>query len=126
MSLPSTVREVLSKRVTLEVESIDRLYLNAYQPQLQTERAVFRFLRKNRGQGAVSSRCFAQMTNAFVKNNKASGQAVAYALNNYVRNTSGGNQADGITVPKTSSPTKCVGTFPAQGATTNFAGTTCP
>jgi hypothetical protein len=64
--------------------------------------------------------------NAFVKNNKASGQAVAYALNNYVRNTSGGNQADGITVPKTSSPTKCVGTFPAQGATTNFAGTTCP
>src|SRR5512147_134995 len=71
MSLPSTVRQVLSQHVALEVESIDRLYFNAYQPQLQTERAVFRFLRDNRGRGAVSSRCFAQMTNAFVQNIEA-------------------------------------------------------
>ena len=71
MSVPSTVREALCKHVTLQVESIDRLYLNAYQPQLQTERAVFRFLRENRGQGAVSSRCFAQMTNTFVKSIEA-------------------------------------------------------
>ena len=35
MSLPRTVADVLSQHVTLEVESIDRMYLNVYQPRLQ-------------------------------------------------------------------------------------------
>ena len=38
MSLPRTVADVLSDHVTLEVEGIDRMYLNVYQPQLQTDR----------------------------------------------------------------------------------------
>ena len=35
MSLPRTVADVLSEHVSLEIESIDRLYLNLYQPRLQ-------------------------------------------------------------------------------------------
>ena len=36
MSLPRSVAEVLKQHVTLEVEGIDRMYLNVYQPRLQT------------------------------------------------------------------------------------------
>ena len=36
MSLPRTVADVLREHVTLEVEGIDRMYLNVYQPRLQT------------------------------------------------------------------------------------------
>lgn len=67
MSLPHTVAEVIDRHVTLELQAIDRLYLNVYQPKLQWERHVFGFLREQRGQGAVSSRCFAAMTQAFVQ-----------------------------------------------------------
>jgi hypothetical protein len=35
MSVPQSVAEVLSKHVVLEVESIDRMYLNVYVPELQ-------------------------------------------------------------------------------------------
>jgi hypothetical protein len=71
MSLPRTVAEVIRQHVTLELEAIDRMYLNAYQPQLQLERHVFRFVREQRGQGALSSRCFAAMTQAFVQSIEA-------------------------------------------------------
>ncbi|HTU19870.1 MAG TPA: hypothetical protein VMG10_17540 [Gemmataceae bacterium] len=49
MSLPRTVADVIRQQVTLEVECIDRMYLNVYQPNLQRERDVFRFLREQRG-----------------------------------------------------------------------------
>jgi hypothetical protein len=74
MSLPRTVAEVINQHVTLEVEAIDRMYLNAYQPKLQLERHVFRFLREQRGQGALSSRYFAVMTQAFVQGIEAYAQ----------------------------------------------------
>ena len=35
MSLPRTVAEVIRRHVTLEVEGIDRMYLNVYGPRLQ-------------------------------------------------------------------------------------------
>ena len=38
MSLPRTVAEVLAEHVTLEVEGIDRMYLNVYLPRLQHAR----------------------------------------------------------------------------------------
>ncbi len=44
MSIAQTVTEVLREHVTLEVESIDRMYLNVYVPQLQHERGVVAFL----------------------------------------------------------------------------------
>ena len=37
MSVARSVAEVLERHVTLEVECIDRMYLNAYVPILQTE-----------------------------------------------------------------------------------------
>ena len=37
MSLPRSVADVLSEHVTLEVEGIDRMYLNVYVPRLQRE-----------------------------------------------------------------------------------------
>jgi hypothetical protein len=66
MSLPRTVADVIREHVTLELECIDRMYLNVYQPKLQLDRHVFQFLRQQRGTGAVSSRCFQEMTRAFV------------------------------------------------------------
>ena len=38
--IPRTVADVLGQHVTLEVESIDRMYLNVYQPRLQYDRGV--------------------------------------------------------------------------------------
>jgi hypothetical protein len=66
MSLPRTVADVLREHVTLELECIDRLYLNFYQPDLQLERKVYRYLREQHGAGAVSSLHFQGMTKAFV------------------------------------------------------------
>lgn len=66
MSVPQSVADVIRSHVTLEVEGIDRMYLNVYQPRLQLERHVFRFLREQRGQGAVSSLCFQAMTQTFI------------------------------------------------------------
>ncbi len=67
MSLPRSVADVIGKHVALQLECLDRLYLNVYQPKLQLDKHVFRFLREQRGPGALSSRCFAAMTQNFVK-----------------------------------------------------------
>lgn len=40
MSIPQHVAAVLKKSVTLEVESLDRMYLNGYVPGLQAEAGV--------------------------------------------------------------------------------------
>ena len=40
MSVARSVAEILRDHVVLEVEWIDRMYLNVYVPHLQTERAV--------------------------------------------------------------------------------------
>jgi hypothetical protein len=43
MSVARTVTEVIRQHVTLEVESIDRLYLNVYQSRLQVQfRVLYR------------------------------------------------------------------------------------
>lgn len=66
MSIPLSAATILNQHVTLEVESIDRLYLNAYVPQLQSEGAVADFFRRHRGQPFASSALMAPMTQAFV------------------------------------------------------------
>ena len=38
MSIPRSVADILRDHVSLEVEGIDRMYLNVYQPKLQTEK----------------------------------------------------------------------------------------
>src|SRR3954464_3141295 len=55
MSVPRTVAEVLNEHVTLEVEGIDRMYLNVYVPQLQREQGVASFFRFHRGHQFASS-----------------------------------------------------------------------
>jgi len=67
MTLPRTVAEVLRDHVTLEVEGIDRMYLNAIVPILQTERGIAWFFRECRGYAFASSALMAPMTQAFVK-----------------------------------------------------------
>jgi hypothetical protein len=66
MSLPRTVGEILREHTTLEVESIDRMYLNVYVPGLQFEGGVAYFFRSHRGQLFASSALMAPMSRAFV------------------------------------------------------------
>jgi hypothetical protein len=54
--------------VVLEVEGIDRMYLNVYVPHLQTVGAVVGYLRGHRGQRFASTAAVAPMTEAFVRN----------------------------------------------------------
>jgi hypothetical protein len=66
MTLPRTVADVLNEHVTLEVEGIDRMYLNVYQPRLQTDRGVAAFFRFHRGETFASSALMAPMSTAFI------------------------------------------------------------
>lgn len=60
--------ELLKEKVTLDIEGIDRLYLNAYQPMLQTGGGVATFFRHHRGATVVSTTLMAPMSQAFVAN----------------------------------------------------------
>ncbi len=66
MSVPPSVASVLGEHVTLEVESIDRMYLNVYVPKLQHVLGVVGFFREQRGAKVVSSVLMEPMTAAFV------------------------------------------------------------
>jgi hypothetical protein len=66
MTLPRTVADVLSRHVTFEVESIDRMYLNVYQPRLQYTGGAAAFFVGHRGFTYASSALMAQMTELFV------------------------------------------------------------
>src|SRR6267142_1635141 len=67
MSIPRSVADVLDKHVTLEVEGIDRMYLNVYQPKLQTAKQAACFFRFHRGQPVASSALMGVVTNAFLR-----------------------------------------------------------
>jgi len=67
MTLPHSVAEILPNHVTLTVEAIDRMYLNIYVPQLQTDRGVVGFFRFHRGHAFASSALMGPMSTAFVK-----------------------------------------------------------
>jgi hypothetical protein len=66
MTLPRSVADVLTEHVTLEVEGLDRMYLNVYQPRLQTDRGVAAFFRFHRGETFASSALMAPMSTAFI------------------------------------------------------------
>ena len=66
MTLPQSVAEILRQHVTLEVESIDRMYLNTYVPRLQLVEGVLGFLKKHRGYRVASSVQIEPMTRSFV------------------------------------------------------------
>jgi len=66
MSLPRTVAEALGEHVSLEVEGIDRMYLNVYQPRLQTDRGVAAFFRCHRGEIFASSALMDPISKSFI------------------------------------------------------------
>ena len=74
MSVPRSVAEVLADHVTLEVEGIDRMYLNVYVPGLQREQGVVNFFRFHRRNLFVSSALMDPISKDFVT-----------ALENYAR-----------------------------------------
>src|SRR6266545_3242046 len=65
MTVSLSVADVVSERVTLQVESIDRLYLNLYQPRLMHAGGVAQFFRSHQGATFASSALMAPMTRAF-------------------------------------------------------------
>jgi hypothetical protein len=67
MSVPRSVAEVIQHHVTLEVEGIDRMYLNVYQPKLQSERGVASFFRYHRKEKFVSSVLMDPISKGFVR-----------------------------------------------------------
>jgi len=66
MSIPKSVADVIENHVVLEVEGIDRMYLNVYQPRLQHDRGAAAFFRFHRGNTFASSQLMAPMTRAFI------------------------------------------------------------
>ena len=87
MSLPLSVADVLREHVVFEIECVDHLYLNVFQPALQLERHVYRFLRDQRGAGAVSSRFFQAMTRQFVQSIEAFASQQQIPLFPFEKNT---------------------------------------
>ena len=67
MSVTHSVAHILRERVTLTVESIDRMYLNVYVPKLQRVLGVVGFFREQRGATFASSALMEPITTAFVK-----------------------------------------------------------
>ncbi len=66
MTLPQSVATILREHVTLELESIDRMYLNVYVPPLQHELGVVGFFRRHRGQPFASAALMEPISQAFV------------------------------------------------------------
>jgi hypothetical protein len=67
MTVPRSVADVLSEHVTLEVECIDRMYLNLYVPNLQYDTGVVGFFKGHRQNPFVSSVLMDPMTRGFVR-----------------------------------------------------------
>jgi hypothetical protein len=66
MTVARSVSDVLSDHVTLEVECIDRMYLNLYVPKLQYESGVVGFFRGHLGFPFASSALMDPITKDFV------------------------------------------------------------
>jgi hypothetical protein len=65
--IPQSVAEILRDRITLEVEGIDRLYLNVYVPNLQTEAGVAAFFRVHQGHPFASSALMDPISKRFIR-----------------------------------------------------------
>src|SRR4030088_3803266 len=67
MKLSKSVAELQREHVVLELECIDRMYLNAYVPQLTSEAGGAGFVRGHLGHRFASTKQVAEMTEAFVE-----------------------------------------------------------
>ena len=66
MNVARTAAEVLAEHTTLELECIDRMYLNVYVPMLQSGAGAACFFRRIRGNPVPSSALMGPMTRRFV------------------------------------------------------------
>ena len=66
MTIPQSMAEILQQHVTLEVEGIDRMYLNVYVPRLQIVEGVLGFIRRHLGHPVPSTRMVEPITRQFV------------------------------------------------------------
>ena len=66
MSVSRSVAEVLHEHVTVEVEGIDRMYLNVYVPALPRAGGVASFFRFHLGHRCASSALMDPITKAFI------------------------------------------------------------
>jgi hypothetical protein len=64
--IPQSVAEIPDNHVKLKVEGIDRMYLNAYTPELQREPGAAFFFREHRQQTGASPALMAPMSRGFV------------------------------------------------------------
>ena len=64
---PQNVAEVLRDHVVLELEGIDRMYLNVYVPVLQAVEGVLKFIRIHRGHPVASTAMVEPITRRFVE-----------------------------------------------------------
>lgn len=67
MKVARSVAEALDEHVTLQIESIDRMYLNLYVPLLQSERGVAWYFRNHHGYSFASSALMAPLSRGFVE-----------------------------------------------------------
>ena len=65
MTLPRSAGDVLSDHVVFELESIDRMYLNLYVPQLQRVEGVLGFIHGHLGRPIASTSAIAPMSRDF-------------------------------------------------------------
>lgn len=65
MTLPRTVADVLTEHVTLQVECIDRMYLNVYVPGLQYAAGLIGYVQRQLGLPIASTAPLAKITDAF-------------------------------------------------------------
>jgi hypothetical protein len=66
MTLPLSVAQLQQDHVVLELESLDRLYLNAYVPKLTSAAGVAGFLRGYLGHRFASTKYAGEMTDRFI------------------------------------------------------------
>ena len=80
-----TIDELLRDHVTLEVECLDRLYLNGYVPTLQMPGQLVTFLTQHRGHPIPSPTLLQKMSEAFVQAPKAFATAQQIPLIHFER-----------------------------------------
>ena len=66
MNVSPSLADHQRQHVVLELECLDRLYLNVYQPKLTSEAGVASFFRHHLGHRFASTQAAASMTDAFI------------------------------------------------------------
>jgi hypothetical protein len=68
MNLPQSVAQLQAENVTLELECIDRMYLNCYMPQLTSAAGVASYFRNYKGHRFASTKEAVETSEAFRRN----------------------------------------------------------